>query len=456
MKSTFCLFLSLTAFVALGSPRTLAGQNQTDAPKPKPISITLELSPRALDMDVLRKNNMGFMPSGEALVEEKPAGIVREPVYKGKPKYGAFVLGNGPHNITYFAVDEVKGEKGHIYIDKNQNGDLTDDGPGEWDKSTESDGVLNYETTVALHASWGSPVKEDEGGSYTIFLYKQHGSSRIGYTKLTARAGKLELGGKTYPVLLAENNSDAIFTVAKRGDRTRRPVQLMIDLDGDGTFKGVQTTTSDGRKMFAREQFTIDQPFQIAGAWWDAIPSISGGELIFVPTAAPGLTAPQAPVEVVERKLVASGVVAPDFTAQDPAGKPVHLSDFKGKVVLLDFWATWCGPCQVSMPGLEKIYGQVKSQGVVVLSLNVFDEKDPFDAWIAKNSGTKYSFTFAFDPAGRDNKKSIAAAKYGVSGIPTMFVIDRDGKVANAIVGSGNEKNLVTALDKLGVHADAP
>ena len=107
------------------------------------------------------------------------------------------------------------------------------------------------------------------------------------------------------------------------------------------------------------------------------------------------------------------------------------------------------------MPGLEKIYQQIKSQGVVVLSLNVFDDKTPYEAWIAKNAGTKYSFTFAFDPAGHDDKKSIAATKFGVNAIPTMFIIDRKGKISETIIGSGNEANIVKALGKLGVQAKA-
>jgi hypothetical protein len=90
-----------------------------------------------------------------------------------------------------------------------------------------------------------------------------------------------------------------------------------------------------------------------------------------------------------------------------------------------------------------------------VLSVNVFDDKDPFDAWILKNSGTKYNFTFAFDPAGHDEKKSIAASKFGVSGIPTMYVIDRDGKVAAAIVGSGNEAKLTSVLNAQGIKTKA-
>lgn len=447
-KRSFPSLIALFSLVAI-----MQNAASAEPPKAKPIGIDMELAQKALDMDVLRKSNLGFMPSGFELTLEKPAAIIKEPTYKGKPKYGAFRLGNGPKSVTCFAIDEIQGEQGSLYIDLNQNGDLTDDNTGKWDSVKEADGVLQNESRITLHASWGTPLKEKEGGSYTLYVYRQQGTMRMGGTKITARSGNVEIGGKTYNILLAENESDALFTVAKMTDRTRRPVQLFIDLDGDGTFKGVQETV-DGKKRFLREEFYLDKPVQIGEAWWDVSPNISGSVLTFTPTSAPGAPVPQPSASEV-KELLKAGVLAPDFAVQTPKGAPIRLSAFKGKVVLLDFWATWCGPCIASMPGLQKIYKQVKSKGVVVFSVNVFDEKEPFDAWIAKNAGEVYDFTFAFDPAGRDEKKSVAAAKYNVSGIPTMYVIGRDGKIKSAIVGSGNEKAIIAELKKQGVDAKA-
>ena len=147
--------------------------------------------------------------------------------------------------------------------------------------------------------------------------------------------------------------------------------------------------------------------------------------------------------------LLAVGTTAPDFAAVTPDGQMVHLSDFKGKPVVLDFWATWCGPCQRSMPHLEKVYQQVKDKGVAVLGVCVWDDKSAYEKWVKENQGT-YSFPTAYDPAGRA-ANGIAGSLYNVSGIPTQYLIDKDGKVVVANVGYGNDDHrLEAALTKLG------
>lgn len=182
--------------------------------------------------------------------------------------------------------------------------------------------------------------------------------------------------------------------------------------------------------------------------------------LVFACSATMAQDTAAAPKAAPQVNLLKNGVMAPDFTAFTPDGKKVSLSDFKGKVVILDFWATWCGPCMVSMPGLEKIHQQVISKDVVVLSLNTWDKKPDFEAWVKENSGTKYHFTFVRDPAEGDReeirKASIAKRLYQVPGIPTMYVIDQKGKIAGSTLGSGKEAELVRILGTLGLQAKVP
>ena len=421
-----------------------------------PIQVRLKLNPAALDMERLKASRMGYMPTPLALVDSKPAGVSKEPAYEGKPRYGIIRVGNGRKSDTLVALD-VRDAGSRLYIDSNQNGDLCDDGTGEWDITKDINGTNVEFATRPVHASWGTLTEEKEGGEYRLFIFRRPDMPGFSYAKISAREGTVELGetpeadGKEYPIVLVEHTNDALFTVPAKGDLTRRMVELCVDLDGDGTFKGLVTTEGD-KEFRSPERFNLADPFRIDDRWYVARPSISGAELTITPVAPPGseVAALQKPVEV--RPMLEPGMVAPPFTVETPEGKSLGLADFKGKVVILDFWATWCGPCLASMPGLEKLYQRVKDQNVEVLSLNVYDDRESFKKWVDEHRGTKFNFTFAFDPAEKGSEESVAGRKYNVPGLPTLYVIDADGRVAAAFVGS-QEARLVEALAKLGIDA---
>ncbi|HHY85960.1 MAG TPA: TlpA family protein disulfide reductase [Verrucomicrobia bacterium] len=145
------------------------------------------------------------------------------------------------------------------------------------------------------------------------------------------------------------------------------------------------------------------------------------------------------------------GDVAPDFVTKDLAGKEVRLADYKGKVVVLDFWATWCGPCLSSMPHTQEVAKRFKDKDVVVLAACTSDSQAAFEKWVKENASKYPDIVFTRDP-NAEGEDQASRKLYGVTGIPTQFVIDREGKIVASIVGySPGDKRLEEALGKAGV-----
>lgn len=122
----------------------------------------------------------------------------------------------------------------------------------------------------------------------------------------------------------------------------------------------------------------------------------------------------------------AKGKQAPDFTLQDLDGKPVKLSDFRGKAVLLNFWATFCGPCKVEMPWLVELQKQYGPQGLEIVGVALDDSgKDTIQKY-AKDMGVNYTILQGQDSVGD---------AYGAVGLPATFYIDRNGKIVDSALG---------------------
>ena len=131
-----------------------------------------------------------------------------------------------------------------------------------------------------------------------------------------------------------------------------------------------------------------------------------------------------------------------DFRLNALDGKSVSLASLRGKVVLLNFWATWCPPCQVEIPALETLYSTYRSRGLVVLGVDVAEDDSAVKAFAAKNGMT---FPILLD------RTTHVSALYGLSGIPSSFLIDKKGNVDSVAEGpqvwsSAQTSRLVEAL----------
>lgn len=133
------------------------------------------------------------------------------------------------------------------------------------------------------------------------------------------------------------------------------------------------------------------------------------------------------------------GVIAQDFSQNDTTGKPVKLSDFRGKYVLVDFWASWCKPCRAENPNLLKAYNKYKDKHFTILGVSLDDEQTR-RAWTGAVQKDGMPWTQVSDLKGFE---SAAAKLYGVTAIPSNFLIDPSGKiVARNLRGADLEKKL--------------
>jgi peroxiredoxin len=138
---------------------------------------------------------------------------------------------------------------------------------------------------------------------------------------------------------------------------------------------------------------------------------------------------------------LARSMIAPDFKLNDTEGNEHNLSDYRGKVVIVDFWATWCPPCVVEIPHFVKFHNKYNEKGLVILGLSLDTDNRRLKDFMEENN-MEYPVLV---------KVGKVSVKYAVKGIPTAYLIDKEGKIAEKFVGyaPGSEKKIEKAFLKL-------
>ncbi len=124
---------------------------------------------------------------------------------------------------------------------------------------------------------------------------------------------------------------------------------------------------------------------------------------------------------------VEKGAEAPDFALEDMQGNSVRLSDYRGKVVFLNFWATWCPPCREEMPSMERLHEVFGKRNFIMLTVNTDEYRDSVETFLEKNP---YSFKVLLD------SRAEVQDLYGVFRFPETFLIDKEGKLVERIIGA--------------------
>ena len=147
------------------------------------------------------------------------------------------------------------------------------------------------------------------------------------------------------------------------------------------------------------------------------------------------------PVRAASQKQAKDRKPAPEFALKDADGRPVKLSDFRGKVVLLDFWATWCGPCKIEIPWFIEFERKHKDRGFAVIGVSMDEEGWEVVKPFLSRMQVNYRVVIGND--------EVATQYGGVDALPTTFLIDREGKIAGVHQGLVSKSEIEHGIEQL-------
>lgn len=375
-----------------------------------------------------------YRPISATLATDKPENVTRVPEGLSSPLFATLPFGppDQEKKVTLLVDEPASGEQ-RLWLDANTNGDLTDDPACEWKARTGESGgkqLSSYFGSAQVRLQAG-----DQPRDYGLKLYRFDKndpkraslSKTIFYYRDFGFSGKARLGDKTYTTLLVDDSARGLFG-GKGSDAT-----MSIDINEDGRFD------------YKTERFPVSEPFNIGGTTYEiAGLKPQGGPFQFVKSD-------RTVAEKVVPKALTEGKQVTAFEDKTTAGKPVKFpQDYEGRVVMLDFWATWCGPCIGELPNLTKVYEEFHAKGFDILGVSLDDEKTL--SKLPKFTEEKgMTWPQIADGKGWDAR---LVEMYGVRGIPACFLVNGDtGELlagSSDLRGSKLRDTVERALAKLG------
>ncbi|HXJ60112.1 MAG TPA: TlpA disulfide reductase family protein [Verrucomicrobiae bacterium] len=326
-------------------------------------------------------------------------------------------------------LDEPKNGPARLFVDSNGDGDFTNDPGATWTKKSTPGSAGTMVSIYVGEAKVTFPFEHGPREGQVGFSRRDRSDGAAGvpnelyYFREYFLLGRLKLGDKTYRAALVDEYVRGDF----RGEEDPEfsGVRLFFDFNDDSTFE------------LTRESVDVRKPFNLGGTTWEVADLTAEGEFRFQRSSK---TAP----EIVVAPNLNRGRKAISFVAKTTDGGSTRFpEDYKGKVVLLDFWATWCGPCLAEIPNVVQNYQKYHERGFEVLGISL-DQAETVPKLAAFLKQKNMTWRQVADGKGWQAE---VAQRYAVSSIPFMLLINGDTGEILGREGEVRGENLGPAIE---------